>query len=59
MEGKAVNVVEFSAKGLSLFNGKLTIEASFKISSKAVKKLHYFSGYFLLFFFFNSTDKHS
>ncbi|KAM4128962.1 hypothetical protein ACJW30_02G208600 [Castanea mollissima] len=42
-KGKAVNVVKFSAKGLSLFNGKLTIEASFKISSKAVKKLHYFS----------------
>ena len=43
-----MNVVKFSAKGLNLFNGQLTIEASFKIASKSVKKLHYFSGYFLL-----------
>ncbi|RYR53406.1 hypothetical protein Ahy_A06g028486 [Arachis hypogaea] len=32
-KSKAVNVVEFSAKGLSLFSGQLSIEASFKIAS--------------------------
>ncbi|KAF3960979.1 hypothetical protein CMV_014347 [Castanea mollissima] len=40
-KGKAVNVVKFSAKGLNLFNGKLTIEASFKISSKARVDISY------------------
>ncbi|QHO15927.1 putative plastid-lipid-associated protein 7 [Arachis hypogaea] len=33
MESKAVNVVEFSAKELSLLSGQLSIEASFKIAS--------------------------
>ncbi|KAL1364762.1 hypothetical protein AAHE18_03G240100 [Arachis hypogaea] len=32
-KSKAVNVVEFSAKGLSLLSGQLSIEASFKIAS--------------------------
>ncbi|KAK3032199.1 hypothetical protein RJ639_035911 [Escallonia herrerae] len=36
-EGKAVNVIKFNARGLNLFNGQLTIEASFKIASKSVK----------------------
>ncbi|RYR65762.1 hypothetical protein Ahy_A03g011685 isoform A [Arachis hypogaea] len=39
MESKAVNVVEFSAKELSLFSGQLNIEASFKIASTTVKAL--------------------
>ncbi|PPD86074.1 hypothetical protein GOBAR_DD16994 [Gossypium barbadense] len=37
MESKAVNVIKFNARGLKLLNGKLTIEASFKIASKSVK----------------------
>ncbi|KAK4264804.1 hypothetical protein QN277_025934 [Acacia crassicarpa] len=32
-ESKAVNVIKFSAKALSLLNGQLSIEASFKIAS--------------------------
>ncbi|KAL4371548.1 hypothetical protein AHAS_Ahas06G0176800 [Arachis hypogaea] len=39
MESKAVNVVEFSAKELSLLSGQLNIEASFKIASTTVKAL--------------------
>ncbi|XP_057732113.1 fibrillin protein 5 homolog [Arachis stenosperma] len=39
MESKAVNVVEFSAKELSLLSGQLSIEASFKIASATVKAL--------------------
>ncbi|MBA0577616.1 hypothetical protein Golob_025080, partial [Gossypium lobatum] len=35
MESKAVNVIKFNARGLKLLNGKLTIEASFKIASKS------------------------
>lgn len=42
MEGKAVNVIEFSAKGLNLLNGQLTIEAAFKVVSKSVKIPIYF-----------------
>ncbi|KAF5203433.1 Plastid-lipid associated protein PAP / fibrillin family protein [Thalictrum thalictroides] len=34
-KGKAVNVIEFNARGLQMLNGKLTVEASFKISSKS------------------------
>lgn len=37
MEGKAVNVIKFNARGLNLLNGKLTIEATFKVASKSVK----------------------
>lgn len=36
MEGKAVNVIEFSARGLTLLSGQLTIDASFKIVSNSV-----------------------
>ncbi|XP_054806608.1 fibrillin protein 5 homolog isoform X2 [Prosopis cineraria] len=32
-ESKAVNVIKFSAKGLSLLNGQFSIESSFKIAS--------------------------
>lgn len=35
IQGKAVNVIEFSARGLSLLNGQLRIEASFKVASKS------------------------
>nr|DAD40040.1 TPA_asm: hypothetical protein HUJ06_014363 [Nelumbo nucifera] len=35
-EGKAVNVIKFNARGLSLLNGELIIQASFKITSKSV-----------------------
>jgi hypothetical protein len=42
-----VNVIKFSAKGLNLLNGQLTVEASFKIASKSVK-----SSLLLYFFFF-------
>lgn len=38
-EGKAVNVIEFNVRGLNLFNGRLTIVASFKKASKSVKAL--------------------
>lgn len=40
MEGKAVNVIEFSAKGLILLSGQLTIDASFKIASNSVSALY-------------------
>ncbi|KAL8477231.1 hypothetical protein ACS0TY_029503 [Phlomoides rotata] len=40
-EGKAVNVVRFSAKGLNLLSGQLTIEASFKIASKSRVDISY------------------
>ncbi|KAJ1412930.1 Plastid lipid-associated protein/fibrillin conserved domain [Sesbania bispinosa] len=33
VKSKAVNVIKFSAKGLSLLSGQLSIEASFKIAS--------------------------
>lgn len=54
MESKAVNVIKFSAKGLSLLNGQLSIEASFKIASTSVKSfptflLTYYYYYFLFF----------
>ncbi|KAL2521369.1 putative plastid-lipid-associated protein 7 [Forsythia ovata] len=41
VEGKAVNAVKFSAKGLNLLNGQLTIEASFKIASKSRVDISY------------------
>nr|XP_011468875.1 PREDICTED: probable plastid-lipid-associated protein 7, chloroplastic isoform X3 [Fragaria vesca subsp. vesca] len=34
-KGKAVNVIEFNVRGLNLFNGRLTIVASFKKASKS------------------------
>ncbi|XP_007048240.2 PREDICTED: probable plastid-lipid-associated protein 7, chloroplastic isoform X2 [Theobroma cacao] len=40
-KSKAVNVIEFNARGLSLLNGKLTIEASFKIASKSRVDINY------------------
>ncbi|PIN11569.1 hypothetical protein CDL12_15827 [Handroanthus impetiginosus] len=40
-EGKAVNVVKFSAKGLNLLSGQLTIDASFKIASKSRVDISY------------------
>lgn len=40
-EGKAVNVIKFNARGLNLLNGKLTIEASFKVASKSRVDISY------------------
>ncbi|KAJ7956970.1 Plastid-lipid-associated protein [Quillaja saponaria] len=40
-KGKAVNVIKFSARGLNLLNGKLSIEASFKIASKSRVDISY------------------
>lgn len=40
-EGKAVNVIKFSAKGLTLLSGQLTIEASFKCTSKSRVEIRY------------------
>ncbi|GJX60027.1 probable plastid-lipid-associated protein 7, chloroplastic [Tanacetum coccineum] len=40
-KGKAVNMIMFNARGLSLFSGKLIIEASFKISSKSRVDIRY------------------
>jgi hypothetical protein len=50
-----VNLIKFSAKGLNLLNGQLTIEASFKIASKSVKISSLLSSFpfsFFLFFFY-------
>ncbi|XP_027077590.2 fibrillin-5, chloroplastic-like isoform X1 [Coffea arabica] len=41
VEGKAVNVIEFSAKGLNLFRGQLKVEATFKIASKSRVDIRY------------------
>ncbi|KAK9949960.1 hypothetical protein M0R45_005467 [Rubus argutus] len=40
-KGKAVNVIEFDVRGLNLFNGRLTIVASFKKSSKSRVDINY------------------
>ncbi|GLT70411.1 hypothetical protein SLA2020_424930 [Shorea laevis] len=40
-KSKAVNVIKFNAKGLNFLNGKLTIEASFKIASKSKVDITY------------------
>ncbi|KAL6560917.1 Fibrillin protein 5 [Orobanche hederae] len=40
-EGKAVNVIEFSAKGLTLLSGQLKIEASFKITLNSRVDINY------------------
>ncbi|MCD7457644.1 Fibrillin-5, chloroplastic [Datura stramonium] len=40
-EGKAVNVIKFNARGLSLLSGELRIEASFKIASKSRVDISY------------------
>lgn len=40
-KSKAVNVINFNARGLSLLNGKLTIEASFKIASNSRVDIKY------------------
>ncbi|XP_073146060.1 fibrillin protein 5 homolog [Henckelia pumila] len=40
-EGKAVNVIKFSARGLTLLSGQLTIEASFKTTSKSRVEIIY------------------
>jgi hypothetical protein len=49
-----VNVIKFSAKGLNLLNGQLTVEASFKIASKSVKSSLLL--FFFVFFCFYSTN---
>ncbi|KAL0343131.1 UNVERIFIED_CONTAM: Fibrillin protein 5 [Sesamum angustifolium] len=41
MEGKAVNVIKFSAKGLNLLSGQLTIDASFKIATESRVDISY------------------
>ncbi|KAL0449767.1 UNVERIFIED_CONTAM: Fibrillin protein 5 [Sesamum latifolium] len=40
-EGKAVNVIKFSAKGLNLLSGQLTIDASFKIATESRVDISY------------------
>ncbi|XP_049388484.1 fibrillin-5, chloroplastic isoform X1 [Solanum stenotomum] len=40
-QGKAVNVIKFNARGLSLLSGELMIEASFKIASKSRVDIFY------------------
>ncbi|XWS41393.1 hypothetical protein CRYUN_Cryun17cG0078100 [Craigia yunnanensis] len=40
-KSKAINVIKFNARGLKLLNGKLTIEASFKITSKSRVDISY------------------
>ncbi|KAK1403811.1 putative plastid-lipid-associated protein 7, chloroplastic [Heracleum sosnowskyi] len=40
-ESKAVNVIKFNARGLSLLNGRLTIEAAFKVASKSRVDISY------------------
>ncbi|XP_041992015.1 fibrillin-5, chloroplastic-like isoform X2 [Salvia splendens] len=40
-QGKAVNVIEFSARGLTLLSGQLTIDASFKIVSNSRVEISY------------------
>ncbi|XP_004306596.1 PREDICTED: probable plastid-lipid-associated protein 7, chloroplastic isoform X2 [Fragaria vesca subsp. vesca] len=40
-KGKAVNVIEFNVRGLNLFNGRLTIVASFKKASKSRVDISY------------------
>ncbi|XVF58715.1 hypothetical protein PTKIN_Ptkin07bG0088500 [Pterospermum kingtungense] len=40
-KSKAVNVIKFNARGLSLLNGKLTIEACFNIASKSRVDIKY------------------
>ncbi|GMH06672.1 hypothetical protein Nepgr_008512 [Nepenthes gracilis] len=42
-EGKAVNVIEFSALGLNLMKGQLTIEATFDIASASRVNINYSS----------------
>jgi hypothetical protein len=36
---KAVNVIEFSARALKILSGKLTIEASYSVTSQTVRLL--------------------
>ncbi|XP_043698037.1 fibrillin protein 5 homolog isoform X2 [Telopea speciosissima] len=40
-EGKAVNIVEFSLRGLNVLKGQLAIEASFKVTSKTKVDIKY------------------
>ncbi|KAL5705614.1 Fibrillin protein 5 [Ranunculus cassubicifolius] len=40
-KGKAVNVIEFNARGLKMLNGKLIIEATFSIASKSRVDIKY------------------
>ncbi|CAA0822088.1 Probable plastid-lipid-associated protein 7-chloroplastic [Striga hermonthica] len=40
-EGKAVNVIKFSARGLNMLSGQLTIEASFKVVSESRVDISY------------------
>jgi len=48
MESKAVNMIKFSARGLSLLSGQLSIEASYKIASTTVKTPILIFGHFFL-----------
>ncbi|XP_057416933.1 fibrillin protein 5 homolog isoform X2 [Lotus japonicus] len=41
VQSKAVNVIKFSARGLSLLSGELSIEASFKIASTTRVDINY------------------
>ncbi|CAN6228073.1 unnamed protein product [Urochloa humidicola] len=41
-EEKAVNVIKFSARALKILSGKLTIEASYSVTSKTVRLLSVF-----------------
>jgi len=40
---KAVNVIEFSARALKIFSGKLIIEASYTVASQTVRLLFWCS----------------
>lgn len=50
LKGKAINVIEFNAKGFKLLTGQLTIEASYTVATKTVIVLLLF-----LFFFFSNS----
>ncbi|KAF8011914.1 hypothetical protein BT93_I0135 [Corymbia citriodora subsp. variegata] len=40
-EGKAVNVIKFNARGLSMLNGQLMIDASFRVASESRVDISY------------------
>ncbi|XP_074295548.1 fibrillin protein 5 homolog [Silene latifolia] len=40
-EGKAVNVIKFNARGMSMLNGQLTIQASFSVASPSRVNIKY------------------
>lgn len=53
MKGKAVNTIKFSAKGLNMLSGQLTIDASFKIATESVSAIDILPTFSLC----NSYDK--